>query len=285
MVEKDFIKELFAEKLANAEAPVNPELWNAISAKVATQTAVSAGLSTTAKLIIGLGTAATITVASVLYFNQKEEQPKAENKTLVAKNKQEKENPVPDQDKASDETTQEVAKTAASQAISTEEIHFVIPNVYEEDPQTQEIVGPADSENTGTSDKRDQQNEEVLPVNKTTEKQNPLADKTSKPITQEKGTDKTTLEIGELPNIFTPNNDNENDFFFVPVKGVQDFVLTILDQNNETVFRTTDPNFKWDGRDVRGNLVPSGTKLVYFFTGKSAQGDTISRHNRLEIRY
>ncbi|MCE3297145.1 MAG: hypothetical protein K0R65_2859 [Crocinitomicaceae bacterium] len=284
MAEKDFIKELFADKLANAEAPVNPELWNAISAKIATQTAVSAGLSTTAKLIIGLGTAATITVASVLYLNREEQQPKTENKEQVSYNAQPKENKVQENDKVS-ETPNEVAKTAASRAISAEEIHFIEPDSYADEQQNQDVIGFGGTENAGDSDKNDQQKEEALPVSKTADKQNTAAEKTVKPLTQEKGPEQSVLEIGELPNIFTPNNDNENDYFFIPVKGVQDFVLTILDQNNETVFRTTDPNFKWDGRDAQGNLVPSGTKFVYFFTGKGSHSEPVSRYNHLEIRY
>jgi hypothetical protein len=284
MVEKDFIQELFAEKLANAEAPVNPELWNAISAKVATQTAVSASLSTTAKLIIGLGTAATITVASVLYFNREEQRPNPENKTVVSSDEQLSENTIQDERTITGESSAEVAKTAVSQALSVEEIRFIEPKVEEEEIMNLDVVSFPDPENNPVSQKHEQQNKEVFLFHKT--KENPLADKANTGTdSQEKNSERSSIEIGELPNIFTPNNDNENDYFFIPVKGIQDFALTVLNQNNETVFRTTDPNFKWDGRDAQGNLVPSGTKLIYFFTGKGAQGDTISRHNRLEIRY
>jgi hypothetical protein len=285
MVENDFIKDLFADKLANAEAPVNPELWNAISAKVAGQT-VSTGLSSAAKFVIGLGTAATITVASVLYFSQKEEQPKKENKALVSNNEPLSENTLQQNSIETVQPSSKVAQTAVSQALSTEEIRFIEPNEVKEEALNQDIISFPDPENS-VSEKQDQQrNKEVFPLNKT--KENTVADKVNTNTgadSQEKTNERSSIEIGELPNVFTPNSDNDNDFFFIPVKGIQDFVLTVLNQDNETVFRTTDPNFKWDGRDAQGNLIPSGTRLIYFFTGKSTQGDTISRHNRLEIRY
>jgi hypothetical protein len=285
MVENDFIKDLFADKLANAEAPVNPELWNAISAKVAGQT-VSTGLSSAAKIVIGLGTAATITVASVLYFSQKEEQPKKENKALVSNNEPLSENTLQQNSIETVQPSSKVAQTAVSQALSTEEIRFIEPNEVKEEALNQDIISFPDPENS-VSEKQDQQrNKEVFPLNKT--KENTVADKVNTNTgadSQEKTNERSSIEIGELPNVFTPNSDNDNDFFFIPVKGIQDFVLTVLNQDNETVFRTTDPNFKWDGRDAQGNLIPSGTRLIYFFTGKSTQGDTISRHNRLEIRY
>lgn len=285
MVENDFIKDLFADKLANAEAPVNPELWNAISAKVAGQT-VSTGLSSAAKIVIGLGTAATITVASVLYFSQKEEQPKKENKALVSNNEPLSENTLQQNSIETVQPSSKVAQTAVSQALSTEEIRFIEPNEGKEEALNQDIISFPDPENS-VSEKQDQQrNKEVFPLNKT--KENTVADKANTNTgadSQEKTNERSSIEIGELPNVFTPNSDNDNDFFFIPVKGIQDFVLTVLNQDNETVFRTTDPNFKWDGRDAQGNLIPSGTRLIYFFTGKSTQGDTISRHNRLEIRY
>ncbi len=67
MNNEDKIKELFAEKLGNLEAPVNPELWSAISSQIGTVASVtSTGLSIVAKTIIGISAASVIGVGT--YF-------------------------------------------------------------------------------------------------------------------------------------------------------------------------------------------------------------------------
>ncbi len=291
-MEKDFIKDLFADKLANAEAPVNPELWNAISAKVASQTTASAGtLSATAKIIIGLGTAATITVASILYFNGEEKTPQQLEKTELTQQQEVSENlpdgPSPEENKLAKETKSKKNDvqpwSCASFQIGSQELIFdqyIDTNSFRKerkdkvvyDPETNMLLSIAEADPVA---------QKTQPSSSNSVKANAAV----KDSVEQLKTRQNEVQIGELPNIFTPNNDSENDFFFVPVKGIQDFALTVLNQDNEPVFRTSDPNFKWDGRDAQGNLIPSGSKLVYFFTGKSSQGDTISRHNRLEIRY
>ncbi len=52
----------------------------------------------------------------------------------------------------------------------------------------------------------------------------------------------------ELPNIFSPNNDEANDFFkAIRVKQIKEIDLTILDRWGNVVYKTKDPFFKWDG--------------------------------------
>ena len=53
--EKDIFKDVFSEKFGNYEVKVNPELWNSISSKIVSKTAIStaAGTSFVSKIIIG----------------------------------------------------------------------------------------------------------------------------------------------------------------------------------------------------------------------------------------
>jgi len=69
----------------------------------------------------------------------------------------------------------------------------------------------------------------------------------------------------ELPNVFTPNGDNNNDFFIpFPYRQVESIDLKIYDRWGVLVFETTDPDIMWDGRDRNsGKLCTDG---VYYYT-------------------
>lgn len=69
----------------------------------------------------------------------------------------------------------------------------------------------------------------------------------------------------ELPNVFTPNNDNENDFFMAYNRNnaVKQINLKIFNRWGQLVYETTDPNFQWDGKILKtGNLAATG---VYYY--------------------
>lgn len=59
-----------------------------------------------------------------------------------------------------------------------------------------------------------------------------------------------------IPNSFTPNEDNRNDYFF-PVTQCEYsyYLLTVSDRWGNQVFSTNNINGKWDGR-FKGNLCP-----------------------------
>jgi len=67
-----------------------------------------------------------------------------------------------------------------------------------------------------------------------------------------------------LPNVFTPNGDNVNDFFVpFPYRFVKDIDLKIYDRWGVLVFQTTDPDIRWNGRDMNsGKLCTDG---VYYY--------------------
>lgn len=54
--------------------------------------------------------------------------------------------------------------------------------------------------------------------------------------------------VYELPNIFTPNGDSNNDYFIpLPYRYVKDIDIKIYDRWGLLMFETTDPNVLWDG--------------------------------------
>ena len=69
----------------------------------------------------------------------------------------------------------------------------------------------------------------------------------------------------QIPNVFTPNGDGQNDHFVVEVPGrIYECVdLKIYNRWGQILFISTGNNLKWDGRTSVGEKVPSGT---YFYT-------------------
>lgn len=72
--------------------------------------------------------------------------------------------------------------------------------------------------------------------------------------------------IENAPNIFTPNDDNMNDFFSIDVDlnpCFDTFRVTIYDRWGKLVYETDDPLFLWDGyNQSNGNKLPEGN---YFY--------------------
>jgi gliding motility-associated-like protein len=63
-----------------------------------------------------------------------------------------------------------------------------------------------------------------------------------------------------LPNTFTPNGDGQNELFKpYPFCFIQRIDLKIVNRWGQVVFKTTDPNIKWDGNNLQGEPLPAGT--------------------------
>lgn len=68
-----------------------------------------------------------------------------------------------------------------------------------------------------------------------------------------------------FPNVFSPNEDGENDFFMAlePFSYIESINLVIYNRWGQVVFSSLDPSFKWDGTNQESNMaVPSG---VYYY--------------------
>lgn len=66
----------------------------------------------------------------------------------------------------------------------------------------------------------------------------------------------------QIPNIFSPNNDGVNDFFFLSYDGTQNFSIRIFNRWGVEQFQSDFTGFSWDGRTSSGERVPAG---VYFY--------------------
>ena len=67
--------------------------------------------------------------------------------------------------------------------------------------------------------------------------------------------------LGEIPNVFTPNNDLVNDIFDLSLENIKDYHLIITNRWGNLVFESFNEQVEWDGK-VNGDWVESG---VYFY--------------------
>lgn len=81
------------------------------------------------------------------------------------------------------------------------------------------------------------------------------------------GVDSTYLDVFfpvYVPNTFTPNNDGNNDAFFVAGERLDGYILSIFNRWGELIFYSVDPSEVWDGTSKNGTHVcPDG---VYLYT-------------------
>jgi gliding motility-associated-like protein len=71
-----------------------------------------------------------------------------------------------------------------------------------------------------------------------------------------------------VPNVFTPNGDNNNDLFEWDIEGIDEFRMTVYNRWGKKVFETEDLNTFWDGRRQNdGAECESGT-YFYVISGK-----------------
>lgn len=77
-----------------------------------------------------------------------------------------------------------------------------------------------------------------------------------------------------IPDIFSPNNDGNNDVFYVRGNGINEMLLRIFDRWGNLVFETKDPAMGWDGT-FKGKNAEPGIYAYYLniilFNGKKIQ--------------
>ena len=90
-------------------------------------------------------------------------------------------------------------------------------------------------------------------------------------------------EVIVLPNIFTPNGDRVNDVFMIEMTEKSEFQIIVLNAKNQTVFKSNDANFEWDGTMLNGDPAPTGNYL-YYFSAKDLNGKDVTKSSILKIQ-
>ena len=275
MIEKDYIKELFQDKLTSHEVPVRADLWTSVSSSVGGSSVVASSMSIATKLMIAASVSAVALVTFYLINNENLEQSPIKKENLqeqriitVDSLKIEKEEVKKDEKLLPKQPEQ---RLDCAYDFSTPENESDLNSEFQQSNKSdinKEIITEKGSQ------KIDQQNPIIRNNTAST------SEIVAKPEIITKEQESTVL----LPNIFTPNGDGKNDFLSIKIGEVTEFSVVILNQANKVIFTSNDPNFSWDGQSLQGELSPAGT-YVYYISAKDLNGKLLTKYSNLTISY
>ncbi len=277
-MEKDQLSDFFKEFFEGYEAEVRPDLWSSVSSHL---TKLSYGVrppkidsSVFIKIFVGI---AITSIVSTIFFLFKEETDS--NKINPKQKPQVYSPPHHSLPILIEEKDSQVNDFSVKKFGRTRYMREIEP-LQEETKQT-EFAKPAN-----------ELIEPQLPIKPLSKEIDQSAEQEVKPtrikneeIEESEFTEEVLDDyyLGELPNVFTPNGDGINDFLLIDSKGLNDFSIVFLDQNNRVVYQTNDPLFNWDGIDFSGKTLDSGI-LIYFLTARTPLGKMISRQQVLKLQ-
>ena len=66
----------------------------------------------------------------------------------------------------------------------------------------------------------------------------------------------------EVPNVFTPNGDQLNDYFEVTTDGTTVYEFSVFTRNGTRIYYSVSPRIFWDGNSLDGKELKEG---VYYY--------------------
>jgi gliding motility-associated-like protein len=66
----------------------------------------------------------------------------------------------------------------------------------------------------------------------------------------------------DVPNVFTPNGDNVNDYFEVTTDGTKAYDFTVFTRTGTRIYHSHSTRIFWDGRSIGGKELPEG---IYYY--------------------
>ena len=272
MIEKDYIKELFQDKLTSHEVPVRADLWTSVSSSIGGSSVVATSMSIATKIIIAVSVSAVAFVTFYLVNDKtsaptpfKKEHPQEQRIIPVDTLKIEKEE-VKKEEKLLPKQAEQRVDCAYD--FSTPENDSDLKSDFHKSNINKEIV-------TEKGPQKIEQQDPIIRNNSTS---------TSEIVANPELTTKEQESTVLLPNIFTPNGDGKNDFLSIKIGEVTEFSVVILNQANKVIFTSNDPNFSWDGLAKNGEISPAGT-YVYYISAKDLNGKLLTKYSNLTISY
>ena len=312
MSDKDPIKDLFRDKLQSHEVMPSKAVWSSVSSSLGHSAATTAGAGTASFLkvaAIAVGVSA-VGVVGFMFMSSDESQPaKVIEKTVL----QEKDI---DESVSSETTDSDVQESLSpeimlpqSESLSSEKV-ISNESIQETQPElitiNESLPVSTPSESQANELIVEDPSVDVLPeenlvspevsANVPAESlvdEAPVVSVPNAAVSQEQSLELVSQEVQEsedvleerivLPNIFTPNGDRVNDIFEINMGDKLEFQIIILNQQNQTVFKSGDPAFQWDGTMLNGEPAPSGTYL-YYFSAKDVNGKDVTESSLLTIQ-
>lgn len=289
VIENDNIKDLFSNGLENHTTPVRPEVWNGLQAKMAAAGVASAsaagvkGISALAKWIIGGAAASAAVVTTVVIVKTQDPQPAVKQATETAQVVQPQTQSESTATTPSEQPTPATVNEAGNRE-ATQPTDFIPPVVgpREHAPwETHAEEHPTTNPNGNTVEPV-----QTNPASTSNPQGQPSANE--RPITQDKGPETkaptvSDAKITKIPNFFSPNNDGDNDLFYIESQNLNDFSVTFLDPKGGSVWSSNDPNFKWDGTNMGGEPVEAG-RYICMIVARDSKGEIVKEYRYIEIR-
>lgn len=284
MKDKDYIKELFSEKLSGHEVPVRGDLWSGIQSQMASTatTAATKGISIAAKWAIGIASSVIVAGSVVWLASDKEtstnEKPQISHVQRIETEK-ETENVPSISPEVSNEKPTVSAAPNGQKGQSNMNASDAFGGGIMEDQEGKNPPLIVKERKEVSEDRR----EEKRPENVSAE--NP--DK--KEATNEtNAASNDTRVVGKIEewaktNTFSPNNDGINDFFYLKTNNLKEFNISVINDKGQVVFTSPEADFKWDGMDRKtGEIVPAG-HYVYMIIAMDKNGNPIKLYNNLTV--
>lgn len=292
MKDKDYIKDLFSEKLSNHEVPVRSDLWSGIQSQIGSTaaTATAKGVSLVTKIVAGLSAVAVVT-GTIVWFSSDADTIKNANK--------EKARVASEKEKV--ESIQEFKNEEGAIPKNEQSVSIIVPDAFINKQNNKETPDNKITNELSMEVPRSgniyqspesviaeplKENKTITPVFKVEENPVKTGTKTNEGSEDVLDVEKTApgrVEEWAKTNIFSPNNDGINDSFFLKTNNLKEFSITILNEKNQIVFQSQDAGFKWDGIDVRtGEMVPAGN-YGYVIFATDLNGNPIKIFNTLNV--
>ncbi|UII21140.1 gliding motility-associated C-terminal domain-containing protein [Fulvivirga ligni] len=86
-----------------------------------------------------------------------------------------------------------------------------------------------------------------------------------------------------IPEMFSPNNDTNNDILYVNVIGITEIEFRVYDKTGKEVFRSNNVENGWDGTYLGKNQ--AADTYVYFLSAVTLNGDVITKKGAVRLVY
>ena len=300
VIEKDNIQELFSKAFENHTSPVRPDLWTGVQAKMSAAGVTGGsvavkGISALTKWIVGTAAVTTIGVTTYIVTTNTDK-PETKQPTVVTANHPASETPIQNQDETKTITPPAASKpeqtgntaSPVERPNSNEQAVQLFPNDNDATLVEKSLVVVPPSKTVPTSVYGGKTSGSGNSGNTTaSQNENKGGGSTTSSAGSNSGTGNTTETSNvqvpeakiELPNIFTPNGDGANDFCqFLKAEKVKTVGITILDQNNNPIYKTDEVSFKWDGTLPSGDHARIGIYTVLIvYTDMADKVSTIAK--------